>query len=65
MIDSAVGPPTIPTPNPFVGVELSSYWSATEAGSSSAWSVSPFVPYVNNDFEKGGNLYVWPVRGGQ
>ena len=45
----------------FVGVQSSSYWSATEFDAVNAWRVNLFDGNVGNGF-KGFNFFVWPVR---
>jgi len=50
----------------FSGVQSDVYWSSTTyAGNTgNAWYVGLNVGYVGA-YDKGGNTYVWPVRGGQ
>jgi hypothetical protein len=57
--------PAIPSSNPFISVQLSSYWSSTTyAGSTDrAWMVDMRGGVTSHD-TKTRAAYVWPVRGG-
>ncbi|MGH2626119.1 MAG: DUF1566 domain-containing protein, partial [Anaerolineales bacterium] len=63
LIDSSAGPPTVATGHPFVGVQSTFYWSATEFDADDAWAVNLFNGFVLVG-TKDANLVVWPVRGG-
>jgi len=66
LIDYQNGNPALPTSHPFIGVQMSYYWSATTyvGITSVAWYVS-----LNNGYVASGNKsttgLVWSVRGGQ
>jgi len=66
LIDYQNGHPALPTSHPFIGVQMSYYWSATTyvGITSVAWYVS-----LNNGYVASGNKsttgLVWSVRGGQ
>ena len=67
LVDPSVTPPGLPLPpgHPFSNVQASRYWSAT---SSSNPKMAWFVDFSSGElhiFEKGVNLSVWCVRGGQ
>jgi len=65
LIDYGQYGPALPDGHPFLGVQLSSYWSSsTHAYNTSGWYVHLFYGYVSNA-NKTIDLYVWPVRGGQ
>ncbi len=50
--------------DPFVGVQSTGYWSATENDADTAFGVGLNVGLVN-DGSKTMNVFVWPVRDGQ
>jgi hypothetical protein len=66
LIDFSQYNPALPSGHPFDGVQLSYYWSSTTyaANTVSAWGVGLNDGYVIT-FGKTGDVYVWPVRGGQ
>ncbi|MDD2365135.1 MAG: DUF1566 domain-containing protein [Desulfuromonadaceae bacterium] len=66
LIDAEKYTPALPAGHPFSGVQSDYYWSSTSYADSStlAWYVSMYGGYVSYGY-KTGNVYVWPVRGGQ
>ena len=62
---SQVGPP-LPSDHPFTGVQSYYYWSSTtnSFNTANAWYVNLYYGGVVA-FDKTGDYYVWPVRGGQ
>ena len=69
LTDFSQSAPSIPTGNPFIGVQpLGFYWSSTSYASnpSNAWAVYMANGYVSDASHKvSNNAYVWPIRGGQ
>lgn len=66
LVDYGVSSPSLPFPNPFVGVQLSVYWSSSSFLSfqSEAWVVLMTNGGAFAD-GKTKSYNVWPVRGGQ
>ena len=65
LIDYGESNPALPSPHPFVNVELSFYWSSSSGVSdpSLAWRVGLITGPVVGGGSKDLNAYVWPVRG--
>jgi hypothetical protein len=61
LIDSSAGPPTIAAGHPFLGVQSSFYWSATELNALTAW-IARLSDGLVSIGSKDGLNYVWPVR---
>ena len=66
IIDYGRNYPALPANHPFLNVQLSNYWSSTTFthDPGAAWFVSLPTGGVNGAY-KNGEIYVWPVRGGQ
>jgi hypothetical protein len=67
LIDASQYEPALPSGHPFIGVELSKYWSSTTAPDSSdaAWLVDMGYGLVSGDDKALSQNFVWPVRAGQ
>ncbi|MGB3216776.1 MAG: DUF1566 domain-containing protein [Anaerolineae bacterium] len=66
LIDLAQSNPALPAGHPFTGVQVNLYWTSTTVD----YHTSGVVVVALSDgapvgAEKGGIVYVWPVRGGQ
>lgn len=59
--------PSLPTGQPFSGVQSNYYWTSTSSAgdSNNAWIVGIDNGYISGNANKATAYYVWPVRGGQ